>query len=275
VRKKKKKLDTPILAHLENILRKRNICAAAYHGGKLNGVDCRELMTVANEIFDFDIKPYLLSISRENRCPDSKIENACNIHRDICTTLDALTGIIRIKNGIPQHSHFEAAEKHLENLFKLWDEACLSFTPKVHSLLSHALEQMKRLGGIGDTLEDDIEHMHQISARLEARVSRMKNKEQQAFIHSKMESIQSHKEVTKKVEEVKMESKRNFTKRNLEFCAQTRTKKLKEERDERRAQAAIAIEQTSYAKLTTTHEERKSELLQSKQLHDGGGAQSN
>jgi hypothetical protein len=109
---------------------------------------------------------------------------------------------------------------------------------------------MKWLGGIGDTLEDDIEDMHQINARLEAHVSRMKNKEQQAFIHSKKESIQSHNEVTKKIEEIKMESKRNFTKRNLEFCAQTRNKKLKVERDERRAQAAIAIEQTSYAKLT-------------------------
>jgi hypothetical protein len=37
----------PILAHLENILQKRNICAAAYHGGKLNGVDYQELITVA------------------------------------------------------------------------------------------------------------------------------------------------------------------------------------------------------------------------------------
>jgi hypothetical protein len=140
---------------------------------------------------------------------------------------------------------------------------------------THALEQIKWLGGIEDKLEDDIEDMHQISARLEARVSRMKNKEQQAFIHSKMESIQSHKEVTKKVEEIKMESKCNFTKRNLELCAQTRTKKLKVERDERRAQAAIAIEQTSYAKLTTTIEEGNSELLQSTQLHDDGGAQNN
>jgi hypothetical protein len=58
----------PILAHLENILRKRNICAALYHGSKLNGVDCCELMTVANDVFDMDIKPYKLSIPGENRC---------------------------------------------------------------------------------------------------------------------------------------------------------------------------------------------------------------
>ena len=113
VRKKKKKIDTPILSHLENILRKRNICAVAYHGGKLNGVDCRELMTVANELFESEIKPYLLSIPQDNRCTDEKIINACNIHRDICATLDALTSIIRMKNGAVKAHHYMEAEKHL------------------------------------------------------------------------------------------------------------------------------------------------------------------
>jgi hypothetical protein len=40
-----------------------------------------------------------------------------------------------------------------------------------------------------DTLEDDIEHMQQISARIESCVSQIKNKEQQAFVHSRIESI--------------------------------------------------------------------------------------
>jgi hypothetical protein len=106
----------PILAHLENILRKRNICAALYHGSKLNGVDCCELMTVANDVFDMDIKPYVLSIPGENRCSDEKIKNACNIHRNICTTLDALTAIIRMKHSIPQELDYKEAEKHLGNL---------------------------------------------------------------------------------------------------------------------------------------------------------------
>jgi hypothetical protein len=39
VRNKKKKLDIPILVDLENIFKKKNISAAVYHGGKLNGVD--------------------------------------------------------------------------------------------------------------------------------------------------------------------------------------------------------------------------------------------
>lgn len=89
----------------------------------------------------------------------------------------------------------------------------------------------------------------------------MKNDKQQAFIHSKMEAIQSHQEATTKIEEVKLEAKWNFTKRNSEFCVQTRLKKLKEERDERLAQAAINIQQSCYTKLTMTHEDRMSEIL--------------
>jgi hypothetical protein len=36
----------------------------------------------------------------------------------------------------------------------------LSFTPKIHSAIAHAIEQVKRLEGIGDVLEDDLEHLH-------------------------------------------------------------------------------------------------------------------
>jgi hypothetical protein len=101
----------------------------------------------------------------------------------------------------------------------------------------------------------------------------MKNKEQQAFIHSKMEAVQSHKEVTTKIEEVKLESKRYLTKRNLEFCAHTRSKKLKEERDERQTQAAINIQQSSYTKSTMTHEDKMSEiLLLAKESNEGSAA---
>jgi hypothetical protein len=39
-----KKNDLPVAEGIENILLQYNISAAAYHGGKLNGVDCQELI---------------------------------------------------------------------------------------------------------------------------------------------------------------------------------------------------------------------------------------
>ena len=66
--------------------------------------------------------------------------------------------------------------------------ANLSYTPKIHSLLVHALEQMKRCQGIGDMLEDDVEHIHQMAARTEMHTSRMPNKAHRQFIHSEIEA---------------------------------------------------------------------------------------
>jgi len=47
----KKKIDLPVSAEIENILLKYNISAAAYHGGKLNGVDSRELIRLSKPFF--------------------------------------------------------------------------------------------------------------------------------------------------------------------------------------------------------------------------------
>jgi len=45
------------------------------------------------------------------------------------------------------------------------------------------MQQMRRFRGIGDTLEDDVERIHKISAKNEAHVSWMKNKNQQANVY--------------------------------------------------------------------------------------------
>jgi hypothetical protein len=81
---------------------------------------------------------------------------------------------------------------------------------------------MRCFEGIGDTLEDDVEHMHQISARIEARVSRMKDKDKQALLHSKMEAIQFNVEVSETIELSKQLAKRSFKNQNPELCAATR-----------------------------------------------------
>ena len=265
--KKKKKLETPVLAEIENILKKRNISAAAYHGGKLNGVDCRELLTIAMDLFNDAIQPYLLSVVNPDKCEDSMIINSCTLHRDISMTLDVLCSLLRMKNGEPQQEHFDKADAHLSNLQKLWQKASLSITPKMHTLLNHSVHQMKAFEGIGDTMEDDVEMMHQVAARIESRVSRMKNKDQQAFIHSKMESIVSNIEVNGKVKQVEKETKRIFKKRNAECCASFRAKKLKEEREEKRNQTAEVVHISGYGNLITTHKKAVAEkLLQQDQI---------
>jgi hypothetical protein len=140
--------------------------------------------------------------------------------------------------------------------------ANMSFTPKIHCLLAHAIHQMRCFEGIGDTLEDDVEHMHQISARIEARVSRMKDKDKQALVHSKMEAIQFNAEVTDHIEQSKQLAKRSFKKRNPEICAATRAVKLKKERDESRVETLILLDQKPHAQLISIYDQKKAELLE-------------
>jgi hypothetical protein len=138
----------------------------------------------------------------------------------------------------------------------------MRFTPKIHCLLSHAIHQMRCFEGIGDTLEDDVEHMHQISARIEARVSRMKDKDKQALVHSKMEAIQFNAEVSENIELSKQLAKRSFKKLNPELCAATRAVKLKKERDESRDETLLLVEQKPHTQFITMYDRKKAELLE-------------
>jgi hypothetical protein len=161
-------------------------------------VDCCEFVQLSDLLFD-KFEAVLLAATSLNRCSDDIITNTCALFHDICATLDSLSSKLQLKNGEPQEDDYVIAEKALKNLEYLWKMANLSFTPKIHCLLVHATHQMRHLEGFGDPLEDDVEHMHQISVRIEARVSQMKDKDRQAFVHSKMEVIQLHAAVTEKL----------------------------------------------------------------------------
>jgi ferritin-like metal-binding protein YciE len=66
---------------------------------------------------------------------------------------------------------------------------------------------MKEFQGIEDMLEDYVKHIHQIEARIESRTSRMKNKAQQAFVHSKIEAIQNSHDIAVKLEASQLQAK--------------------------------------------------------------------
>jgi hypothetical protein len=165
IQQRKDKSDTPTVATMENIFLQYEISPAKYHGGKLNGVDCREVMTKAKVLFR-DIKSLLLSISHPNRCSDDTIIKCCNIFQDILVTMDLICSKIRVKRGELKGSDVAEVKRAKESLDYLWSSAGLSFMPKIHGLLAHAVEQVERLNGIGDLLEDDLEHLHQMSKKL-------------------------------------------------------------------------------------------------------------
>jgi hypothetical protein len=185
IQQKKTKSDTPTVATIENIFLTYEISPAKYHGGKLNGVDCCEVMYKAKDLFH-DIKSLLLSISHPNRCSNEMIIQHCNIFQDIFVTLDLICSKIRIKRGQLKENDISELKRATQSLDYLWNSAGLSFTPKIHGVLSHAVEQVECLQGIGDLLEDDLECLHQMSKKIADRTNRIKKKDKQARSHSQM-----------------------------------------------------------------------------------------
>ena len=251
-------MDFPVVAMIENLFERYEIKPAAYHGGKLNGVDCREVMKQASNLYN-DIQRYLLTISHPDRCTDDIIISTCKLHRDIAQTSDTVTSKMRLKRGQPQPSDFQILQRALNNLDYLWTQAGLSYTPKIHGILGHAYTQMEQLGGFGDLLEDDLEHLHQTSKRITDRTSRIKSKMQQALSHSKIEAKQNHIEVRDATMKQKIDSKREFKVRKAD--AISRGVEAKAERDEKRMTTLVSVEQKQHQKHLTFHEKEKLRLL--------------
>jgi len=212
---KKQKIEKPIHVEIELLLNEFNISAAAYHGGKLNGVDCRCFMHYSCAIFS-DIQTILLNSQNPERCSDSIIRRESELHRDIYDILQA----------------------SIANLNYLWLQAHLNFTPKLHSTVEHSLDHMRRFNGIGDMLEDDVEHIHQIAAKIEARVSQMKNKNAQANVHSKMEAMQNSREIREATEKSVQLSKRVL---KNELQTASKVVEAKEERESKRMETLQRI----------------------------------
>jgi len=244
----KKKIDLPVSASIENLLNDYNISAAAYHGGKLNGVDCRELIGITKDIFP-QLQDKLLAVTHADRCSSEVIIHTCNVHRDICLTLDLISSKIRMKFQEPEDEDYRILERALSNLDYLWKAANMSYTPKIHSILVHVLDQMRKCQGIGDMLEDDVEHVHQMAAKIESRTGRMANKALQPFIHSKIEAIQNCNVIKGQIESSQQSAKRVFKCRDPEKDSTIKNKKLKIERDQTRLKALEEIENKPHANL--------------------------
>jgi len=152
---KKRKIELPTVASIEALFEDYNISPASYHGGKLNGVDCREVLGRASELFP-QIRDILLAVQHDDRAPEEIIVSVLSLHRDdIYITLDCISSKMRMNHGAPREAVYEILEQSLLDLDFLWRQAGLSFTPKMHGRLCHAFQQMKWLGGFGYLLEDN------------------------------------------------------------------------------------------------------------------------
>ena len=136
-------------------------------------------------------------------------------------------------------------------------------------MLGHVADQVERLGGIGDMLEDDLEHLHQVSKRIMDRTSKIKDVTKQAFAHSNIEAKHNNKEIIAKTMASQVSSKRVFKKPRLD--AVERAAQAKNERDNSRIVTLTEVEQQPYTRLVSFYESEKTKLMED----DNGTAMNN
>jgi len=119
---------------------------------------------------------------------DETIIHRCNLYCDILVTLDLSSSKVRIKQGKVNDDDMRVLPRSIDNLNYSWSSVGLCFTPKIHGILGHGADQVDSLGGVCDMLEDDLEHLHQISKRIMDQMSKIKNINKQALSHSKIEA---------------------------------------------------------------------------------------
>ena len=241
-------MDRPVRAEVMLILERYEISSAAYHGGDLNGVSARRLMKFSTDIFT-EIENYLLTYLHDDRCSDDYIKQVCSTYSSILSTLDVVTKNLRIISGKANENNYKALETAFIALRNSWEAANLSHTPKLHSLITHALPQMRMFGGIGDILEDDVEKMHQIAGRSESRVARLKSATNRALAEAKIEAISKNCQVKQHVERSKQVAKRKFSDQEARLSVADKKKSLKSERDHKQLQTVTALYENPLPKI--------------------------
>jgi hypothetical protein len=151
-----------------------------------------------------------------------------------------------LRQILPSDDNLDKLKVSIENARKLWMEKLdISCTPKAHALFDgHAYDQHKRLGGIGDKLEDFVEKGHQHGIRDERRTWNIKNWEAMQRSQIRHTRRGNHPEVVEIIQNVHQSKKRKL--KRLESGGESRqdeTKRIKKEerntkRDANRAECA-------------------------------------
>ena len=217
----------------------------AFHGGEMNGVCCRRLLTNIEEIM-IEMKDLTMdrlgegnAATRKNnrRCTAAKLTQVVDDYANIFQVLDVIFSLLRIP--APKEEEIKDLKEAIFVLEILWAKMELSVTPKAHILFDHAVDQYVAFGGIADKVEDFVEKAHQHGKRLDALTTRMPAKcyRLQQLVHIKRLWIQRNPSISAQIDNVRTSSKRHF--RHLNERKNTASKVKKRVRMEARIQTTL------------------------------------
>ena len=106
----------------------------------------------------------------------------------------------------------------------------------MHILCKHAIEQVKRFGGIADKVEDFVEKSHQVGKKLDALVARMQSQcfRQQELVKIRRQWLSSDPAVSKNICHIHQSKKRKPRDLRYVNVKETKTKSLIKVKREKR-----------------------------------------
>lgn len=199
-KRKRTAKENSIESKIEDVFKKRHAQRQAYHGGDFNGVDIRRIMADAEKIFE-EIGEVLVRNGRAVRVMTGRhVRERCRDYGDLMTLLDGAFSKLRLADA--SEDDCNAAAQYMSKAMEQWRGFGFSVTPKAHILEDHAVDQMLRLGGIGDYLEDFIELSHQSGKRSEVRTKGLINFEQRHKSQMQGERRRTDVDVQQRIAEV-------------------------------------------------------------------------
>jgi hypothetical protein len=190
--KAKKEFDKMISSHcrqadsftskLEATYRLLGISREYYHGGKFNGVNCIRIMNKTDDIFDN--AGTLLAEMHDPALETTKgIQQTVEDYKNLMGCLNAIwSAVCGLGLGLlPTPADLVFLEKAIAEGKRRWLEMGLStLQPKWHLTFDgHLLDCVKSCGGLADKSDEAIEKGHQEWKRLQERLCRIRNFEQQ------------------------------------------------------------------------------------------------
>ena len=122
-----------------------------------------------------------------------------------------------------------------------------SITPKVHAMLMHVKWHMKNLpGGLGDKMEDWVEHLHKWGIRMRRRFRTVQDPLVRAHAREKASSRCNHPDVLAQVDETDAGNKRKLSEKKADLLSA----RQKKQRNEGRFQALEYFEHGKEERLT-------------------------
>ena len=235
LRKERKYYEKSLSILIEEALKNDcNIERPAYHSGQYIGTMCKKFLELRKKVLHIIVMIIKANRHENMLMTDEEIDVWAESYEQLFGCLDRVFSLLRKERWNVVEQDYIDLDDAIKKAMVMWRRLELLFTPKAHILETHAVEQMKRFGGIGQYAEDFIELCHQIGLRHRKLTSHTLNFQMAMKSEFQSDCLSNLKEVKAIKDRNDERCKRKRS--NDEIASSQRKKRMKVERDDARVE---------------------------------------